>query len=76
MLISRFTQPPHDDARRAGIAKTLTKPNISSQYGFGVKKVYRHLMDGDFLLVNRQPTLHKPSKYFYCILKKYTRSID
>jgi DNA-directed RNA polymerase I subunit RPA1 len=23
-------------------------------------KVYRHLMDGDVLLVNRQPTLHKP----------------
>ncbi len=23
-------------------------------------KVYRHLVDGDVLLVNRQPTLHKP----------------
>jgi DNA-directed RNA polymerase I subunit RPA1 len=23
-------------------------------------KVYRHLMNGDVLLVNRQPTLHKP----------------
>jgi hypothetical protein len=27
--------------------------------GPGVK-VYRHLINGDFLLVNRQPTLHKP----------------
>ncbi|KAI9199874.1 uncharacterized protein BJ171DRAFT_199397 [Polychytrium aggregatum] len=25
------------------------------------KKVYRHLRNGDFLLLNRQPTLHKPS---------------
>jgi DNA-directed RNA polymerase beta' subunit len=25
------------------------------------KKVYRHLVDGDVLIVNRQPTLHKPS---------------
>lgn len=25
------------------------------------KKVYRHLRDGDILLLNRQPTLHKPS---------------
>ncbi|KZT13040.1 beta and beta-prime subunits of DNA dependent RNA-polymerase [Laetiporus sulphureus 93-53] len=25
------------------------------------KKVYRHLLDGDILIVNRQPTLHKPS---------------
>jgi DNA-directed RNA polymerase beta' subunit len=23
-------------------------------------KVYRHLINGDLLLVNRQPTLHKP----------------
>ena len=27
----------------------------------GRKKVYRHLVSGDCLLVNRQPTLHKPS---------------
>ncbi|CAG8800417.1 8820_t:CDS:2, partial [Racocetra persica] len=25
------------------------------------KKIYRHLQDGDMLLINRQPTLHKPS---------------
>lgn len=25
------------------------------------KKVYRHLHDGDQLILNRQPTLHKPS---------------
>jgi DNA-directed RNA polymerase I subunit RPA1 len=25
------------------------------------KKVYRHLEDGDMLILNRQPTLHKPS---------------
>jgi DNA-directed RNA polymerase beta' subunit len=25
------------------------------------KKVYRHLRDGDVLILNRQPTLHKPS---------------
>ena len=24
------------------------------------KKVYRHLRDGDILILNRQPTLHKP----------------
>ena len=33
------------------------------------KKVYRHLINGDVLLLNRQPTLHKPSimahKVFY-----------
>ena len=26
-----------------------------------ILKVYRHLKDGDVLLLNRQPTLHKPS---------------
>lgn len=25
------------------------------------RKVYRHLMDGDIVILNRQPTLHKPS---------------
>lgn len=25
------------------------------------KKVYRHVRDGDMLILNRQPTLHKPS---------------
>ena len=34
-----------------GKMKTLFKPKI----------VHRHLQDGDVLLMNRQPTLHKPS---------------
>ena len=25
------------------------------------KKVLRHIRDGDFVIMNRQPTLHKPS---------------
>jgi len=29
--------------------------------GMGVKRVYRHLQDDDIVLMNRQPTLHKPS---------------
>jgi DNA-directed RNA polymerase I subunit RPA1 len=32
---------------------------VSGGRGFG-KIVYRHLRDGDLLLTNRQPTLHKP----------------
>nr|XP_043635531.1 DNA-directed RNA polymerase I subunit 1 [Erigeron canadensis] len=32
-----------------------------SDYEFEGKVVYRHLQDGDIVLVNRQPTLHKPS---------------
>ena len=39
-------------AERAGKARLLqATPGV---------KVYRHLVDGDMLLVNRQPTLHKP----------------
>ncbi|KAL8261668.1 hypothetical protein R6Q59_025717 [Mikania micrantha] len=33
----------------------------SFDYEFEGKVVYRHLQDGDIVLVNRQPTLHKPS---------------
>ena len=29
--------------------------------GVGIKRVYRHLQDDDIVLMNRQPTLHKPS---------------
>lgn len=28
--------------------------------GQGAKIVYRHLQDGDLMLTNRQPTLHRP----------------
>ena len=38
-------------AERAGKAKLLLAAPGN--------KVYRHLVDGDLLLVNRQPTLHK-----------------
>ena len=38
--------------QREGLARML---------GVGRKIVYRHLRNGDPLLVNRQPTLHKPS---------------
>ncbi|ONK70128.1 uncharacterized protein A4U43_C05F30550 [Asparagus officinalis] len=31
------------------------------EYDFEGKVVYRHIQDGDIVLVNRQPTLHKPS---------------
>lgn len=31
----------------------------AAQYGGG-KVVYRTMTDGDFMLTNRQPTLHKP----------------
>lgn len=43
------------DANGAGRNGLVTKtPSIN-------KKVYRHLQDGDILILNRQPTLHKPS---------------
>lgn len=54
-----------DAKSRRGIAAMLQKPSIaaagSSGTLHGVKKVHRHLIDGDPLIVNRQPTLHKPS---------------
>jgi DNA-directed RNA polymerase I subunit RPA1 len=54
-----------DPKRRRGLAATLQKPSLASAASsgslHGVKKVHRHLIDGDVLIVNRQPTLHKPS---------------
>lgn len=46
-------------ARRAALARTLLTGQ--GEKGYGVKRVWRHLEDGDIMLVNRQPTLHKSS---------------
>nr|CAG4641431.1 EOG090X00BV [Eurycercus lamellatus] len=50
---------PKDPAQREAMAKTLLTPSEAPL--FKPKIVYRHLQSGDILLLNRQPTLHKPS---------------
>ena len=54
--------------QREALAKTLLTQSSSgvaalgvAQAGNGVKRVWRHLKDDDIVLMNRQPTLHKPS---------------
>ncbi|KAJ3195643.1 hypothetical protein HK101_011458 [Irineochytrium annulatum] len=58
-----------DESGRAAQASQLLTPTIG-RHGAGSevnsvphrnKKVFRHLRNGDFLILNRQPTLHKPS---------------
>ncbi|RUS21820.1 hypothetical protein BC937DRAFT_91380 [Endogone sp. FLAS-F59071] len=57
---------------RIALANTLLTPQDSTAFSTTTgaypirtqptnKKVYRHLRNGDLLLLNRQPTLHKPS---------------
>ncbi|WVR06374.1 hypothetical protein IAU60_003405 [Kwoniella sp. DSM 27419] len=54
--------------QRTAIANQLLTPS-SDDHGIGSstgppkknKKVYRHIRDGDVVILNRQPTLHKPS---------------
>ncbi|KAI9332080.1 hypothetical protein BDR26DRAFT_899054 [Obelidium mucronatum] len=52
-----------DESGRTAIANQLLTPSTSegSDVTHQNKKVYRHLRNGDFLILNRQPTLHKPS---------------
>ncbi|CDZ97905.1 beta and beta-prime subunits of dna dependent rna-polymerase [Phaffia rhodozyma] len=40
---------------------SLAQGGLSTRTQVINKKVFRHLRDGDILLLNRQPTLHKPS---------------
>lgn len=58
--LSRRSEP-----ERAALAKQLltasTSGGVGGGNGLGVKRVWRHLRDGDVVLMNRQPTLHKPS---------------
>ena len=50
---------------REAMAKTLLIPSSAGQDSdsgdFKVKYVHRHLRNGDAMLLNRQPSLHKPS---------------
>lgn len=46
---------------RVALANQLLAPSNHSQGGTRGKKVHRHLGNGDVVLMNRQPTLHKPS---------------
>ncbi|KAL5334658.1 hypothetical protein BJX70DRAFT_377559 [Aspergillus crustosus] len=46
---------------RIALANQLLAPSNMRMKGSRNKKVYRHLTTGDVVLMNRQPTLHKPS---------------
>ncbi|KAH9507075.1 DNA-directed RNA polymerase I subunit RPA1 [Dermatophagoides farinae] len=53
---------PDDINQRRSIAATLQPSSFHHNQAMqGVKIVNRHLISGDVLLLNRQPTLHKPS---------------
>ncbi|EGC29348.1 RNA polymerase I, largest subunit [Dictyostelium purpureum] len=45
--------------KRVALSKTLLTNHPHAPRGVN-KKVYRHLLNGDYVLANRQPTLHKP----------------
>ncbi|TPX13246.1 uncharacterized protein E0L32_006446 [Thyridium curvatum] len=46
---------------RVSLANQLLAPTNNNFSGMRNKKVHRHLTNGDVVLMNRQPTLHKPS---------------
>lgn len=49
---------PSNKSRREALSKTLFHRGSNSR---GPQIVHRHVIDGDMMLVNRQPSLHKPS---------------
>ncbi|GFY49771.1 DNA-directed RNA polymerase I subunit RPA1 [Trichonephila inaurata madagascariensis] len=54
--------PANDIGKRLAIAKTLLTPQSSALMKIGgIKIVHRHIKNGDMVLLNRQPTLHRPS---------------
>ena len=67
----RINISPFDPIQREAMAKTLL---ISSTDTEGaetkIKFVHRHLRNGDAMLLNRQPTLHKPSILSHRYLEK------
>lgn len=57
-VISLRTRTPDE---RLALANQLLASSSSNSSGARNKKVHRHLTNGDIVLMNRQPTLHKPS---------------
>ncbi|XP_068633088.1 DNA-directed RNA polymerase I subunit RPA1 [Battus philenor] len=51
--------PPDSIEKRKSLAKRLLTPDEYKTSG--LKIVHRHLINGDVLILNRQPSLHKPS---------------
>ncbi|XP_062856932.1 DNA-directed RNA polymerase I subunit RPA1 [Trichomycterus rosablanca] len=51
--------------QREAIAKQLLTPS-TGQHRMPMKIVNRHIKNGDVLLLNRQPTLHRPSIQAHC----------
>ncbi|KIX03445.1 uncharacterized protein Z518_06997 [Rhinocladiella mackenziei CBS 650.93] len=47
--------------QRKALAKQLMTSTVPGTKGENGKRVYRHLQTGDVVIMNRQPTLHKPS---------------
>ncbi|XP_057669657.1 DNA-directed RNA polymerase I subunit RPA1 [Diorhabda carinulata] len=52
---------PKSVQQQKSLLKCLLTPDDKDNVQQGVRIVHRHLCNGDILLLNRQPTLHKPS---------------
>ncbi|KAI4454954.1 dna-directed rna polymerase [Holotrichia oblita] len=52
---------PKNQTQQESLLKRLLTPDDGGDGYKGVKMVHRHLCNGDILLLNRQPTLHRPS---------------
>ncbi|XP_062934163.1 DNA-directed RNA polymerase I subunit RPA1 [Cynocephalus volans] len=58
---SRTALSVTDITQREAVAKQLLTPAMGAPKSHGTKIVCRHVKNGDILLLNRQPTLHRPS---------------
>ncbi|MBZ3870003.1 DNA-directed RNA polymerase I subunit RPA1 [Sciurus carolinensis] len=58
---SRTALSAVDGSQREAVAKQLLTPATGAPKPQGTKIVCRHVRNGDVLLLNRQPTLHRPS---------------
>uniref|UniRef100_U3DUQ3 DNA-directed RNA polymerase subunit n=1 Tax=Callithrix jacchus TaxID=9483 RepID=U3DUQ3_CALJA len=58
---SRTALSAVDVSQREAVAKQLLTPAMGAPKPQGTKIVCRHVKNGDILLLNRQPTLHRPS---------------
>lgn len=62
---SRTILSSTNQTQREAVAKQLLTPS-TGQHRIPMKIVNRHIKNGDVLLLNRQPTLHRPSIQAHC----------
>jgi hypothetical protein len=69
---------PNNLSQRTAVAKLLLTREKQHENTtlMSTKRVYRHLRNGDYVLANRQPTLHRPSIQAHMVSEPHSTLVN